>query len=220
MPLAPALDWPAPPVDAAEGEPLSPHAKGNPKKASIRIGRLKVLLCEAKASLPQCKSLAFRVTPAPQPPQFGIDGLVNEHHVLGMAGPTTDFDIEVFFDGDCPLCLREVNLLRKLDKESQRIRFTDIQAADFAPASVGLTFPDLMRRIHGRLPTGELVEGAEVFRRLYAAVGFRRAVAVSRWPGVSQLVDAGYSLFAKNRLRLTGRCTDEVCAAPSRRAST
>lgn len=137
-----------------------------------------------------------------------------------MAGPTTDFDIEVFFDGDCPLCLREVNLLRKLDKESQRIRFTDIQAADFAPASVGRTFPELMRRIHGRLPTGELVEGAEVFRRLYAAVGFRRAVAVSRWPGVSQLVDAGYSLFAKNRLRLTGRCTDEVCAAPSRRAST
>ena len=137
-----------------------------------------------------------------------------------MAAPTTDFDIEVFFDGDCPLCLREVNLLRKLDKESQRIRFTDIQAADFVPASVGLTFPDLMRRIHGRLPTGELVEGAEVFRRLYAAVGFRRAVAVSRWPGVSQLVDAGYSLFAKNRLRLTGRCTDDVCAAPSRRAST
>lgn len=134
-----------------------------------------------------------------------------------MAEPSSAFDVEVFFDGDCPLCVREIELLRKLDRRTQRIRFTDIQAPEFAPASVGLTFPELMRRIHGRLPTGELIEGTEVFRRLYAAVGFRRAVAFSRWPGVSQLLDAGYSLFAKNRLRVTGRCTDEICNAPSRR---
>ncbi len=130
---------------------------------------------------------------------------------------TSPFDVEVFFDGDCPLCLREIELLRKLDARAQRIRFTDIQAADFSPESVGLTFPELMRRIHGRLPTGELIEGTEVFRRLYAAVGFRRTVAFSRWPGVSHLLDAGYSLFAKNRLRFTGRCTEEICNVPSRR---
>ena len=131
-----------------------------------------------------------------------------------MAG---DFEVEVFFDGDCPLCVREIELLRKLDKPARRIRFTDIQAEDFSPETVGLGFPELMRRIHGRLPSGELIEGTEVFRRLYAAVGFRRTVAFSRWPGVSQLLDVGYTLFAKNRLRLTGRCTDDVCAAPSRR---
>lgn len=132
---------------------------------------------------------------------------------------TSEFEVEVFFDGDCPLCMREIELLRKLDKKSQRIRFTDIQAPGFSAEAVGLTFQDLMRRIHGRLPDGQLIEGTEVFRRLYAAVGFRRAVAVSRWPGVSQLLDAGYSLFAKNRLRLTGRCTDDVCTAPSRRST-
>lgn len=135
----------------------------------------------------------------------------------GMREAETDFDVEVFFDGDCPLCMREVQLLRKLDKDTRRIRFTDIQAADFSAESVGLTFGDLMRRIHGRLPSGELIEGAEVFRRLYAAVGFRRAVAVSRWPGISQLLDVGYTLFAKNRLRLTGRCSSDVCDVPSRR---
>lgn len=128
-----------------------------------------------------------------------------------------DFEVEVFFDGDCPLCVREIALLRKLDRHSQRIRFTDIQAADFSPEAVGLSFTELMQRIHGRLPSGELIEGTEVFRRLYAAVGFRRVVAFSRWPGVAQLLDAGYTLFAKNRLRLTGRCTDEVCTVPSRR---
>jgi predicted DCC family thiol-disulfide oxidoreductase YuxK len=130
-----------------------------------------------------------------------------------------DFEVEVFFDGDCPLCVREIELLRKLDKAG-RICFTDIQAADFDPASVGRDFPDLMRRIHGRLPSGELIEGTEVFRRLYAAVGFRRVVAASRWPGISQLLDVGYSLFAKNRLRLTGRCADDVCLPSRRREAT
>jgi predicted DCC family thiol-disulfide oxidoreductase YuxK len=134
-------------------------------------------------------------------------------------GQLGDFEIEVFFDGDCPLCLREIELLRKLDEQTQHIRFTDIQAADFSPESLGLTFPALMRRIHGRLATGELVEGTEVFRRLYAAVGFRRAVAVSRWPGIAQALDLGYTLFAKNRLRFTGRCTDRTCNVPSRRSA-
>jgi predicted DCC family thiol-disulfide oxidoreductase YuxK len=130
-----------------------------------------------------------------------------------------NFEVEVFFDGDCPLCLREIALLRKLDKAG-KIRFTDIQADDFDPARVGLSFAQLMERIHGRLPNGELIEGTEVFRRLYAAVGFRRAVAVSRWPGVSQLLDASYSLFAKNRLRLTGRCAEDVCTPSRRREAT
>jgi predicted DCC family thiol-disulfide oxidoreductase YuxK len=137
-----------------------------------------------------------------------------------MPAELSDFEVEVFFDGDCPLCVREIDLLRKLDKNTQRIRFTDIQAEDFSADAVGLTFAELMRRIHGRLPNGQLIEGTEVFRRLYAAVGFRRTVAFSRWPGVSQVLDAGYTLFAKNRLRLTGRCTDEVCTAPSRRHAT
>lgn len=130
---------------------------------------------------------------------------------------SSDFEVEVFFDGDCPLCLREIEMLRKLDNKAKRIRFTDIQAPDFSAEALGLTFPDLMRRIHGRLPDGQLIEGTEVFRRMYAAVGFRRAVAFSRWPGVSQLLDASYTLFAKNRLRLTGRCTDDSCAVPPRR---
>ena len=65
----------------------------------------------------------------------------------------TDFDIEVFYDGDCPLCTREVRLLRRLDKR-KRIRFVDIAAEGFAPASVGVAWEALMDRIHARLPFG------------------------------------------------------------------
>ena len=33
--------------------------------------------------------------------------------------------IEVFFDGDCPLCVKEIGMLRWMDRKN-RIRFTDI----------------------------------------------------------------------------------------------
>lgn len=113
--------------------------------------------------------------------------------------------IELFFDGKCPLCAREVALLEKLDTRG-RIRFTDIAAEDFDPSRYGKDLDTLMAEIHARLPDGGWIRGVEVFRRLYAAVGYKRLVAISRWPVISQALDLGYRLFAKNRLRLTGRC--------------
>ncbi len=92
----------------------------------------------------------------------------------------------------------------------QRIRFIDIAADGFDAATVGLTWEPLMDRIHGRLPDGTLVEGVEVFRHLYAAVGFGRLVALTRLPGITQLLDVAYHAFAKNRLRLTGRSFSEI----------
>lgn len=118
----------------------------------------------------------------------------------------------MFFDADCPLCMREIRMLRRLDREA-RIRFTDITAPTFEPAALGLDAATLMATIHGRLANGKLVRGVEVFRQLYEAVGFRRAVALSRLPGISQLLDLAYAVFAKNRLRLTGRCESGACEA-------
>lgn len=120
-------------------------------------------------------------------------------------------DIEVFFDGDCPLCLREINLLRRWDRRG-KIRFTDISSPDFQAAEVGKTDDVLMAQMHGRLPDGTWLQGVEVFRRLYAAVGFGPLVFLSRLPLISQLLDWGYAVFARNRFRLTGRCTAKSCS--------
>ncbi len=121
--------------------------------------------------------------------------------------------VEVFFDGECPLCVREIDMLKGMDK-GHGILFTDISASDFDPASVGKTYPELMAKIQGRLADGTWLEGVEVFRQLYATVGFKRLVRMSRLPGVSQVLDLGYQTFAKNRLRLTGRC-DDACRVPA-----
>lgn len=125
-----------------------------------------------------------------------------------LAAPRTD--VEVFYDGDCPLCMREIRMLQRLDRR-KRIGFVDIAAKDFDAAAIGVSWQTLMDRIHGRLPDGTLIQGVEVFRRLYAAVGFGPLVALTRLPGVKQLLDLAYESFAKHRLRLTGRCTSDLC---------
>lgn len=130
--------------------------------------------------------------------------------LLGPGQAGADFDIEVFHDGACPLCMREIRMLQRRDRR-KRIRFTDIAADGFDAASVGLTWDTLMKRIHGRLPDGTLLEGVEVFRHLYAAVGFGPLVALTRLPVIAQLLDVAYHAFARNRLRLTGRCSDSAC---------
>lgn len=125
--------------------------------------------------------------------------------------------VEVFYDGDCPLCMREIRMLMRKDRAG-RIAFTDIAAPGFDAAALGTSYDALMARIHGRLPDGTWITGVEVFRQLYAAIGFRRLVAVSRLPGLSHLLQLGYWLFAKNRLRLTGRCADGACELPRKAA--
>lgn len=119
-----------------------------------------------------------------------------------------DWDVEVFYDGDCPFCRREINLLRRWDRK-KRIRFTDIVAADFNPAAYGMEFDQFMAAIQGRLPNGEWIHGVEVFRRLYSAIGLSWLVALTRWPGFRQGLDWAYRIFARNRLRWTGRCTTD-----------
>jgi predicted DCC family thiol-disulfide oxidoreductase YuxK len=129
---------------------------------------------------------------------------------VGSAKNAGDFDVAVYYDGDCPLCMREIRMLSRLDRR-KRIRFLDIASPTFDAQAEGIPWQTLMDKIHGRLPDGSIVQGVEVFRRLYAAVGFGAVVAITRLPGIRHLLDFAYSVFAKNRLRLTGRCESGAC---------
>ena len=111
---------------------------------------------------------------------------------------SANHDIEVFFDGGCPLCRREIDVLRRWDRGG-KIRFTNISSPDFQAAAVGMTDDALTAQMHGRLPDGTWLRGVEVFRRMYAAVGFGPLVFLSRLPLISQVLDWAYIVFASNR---------------------
>jgi len=124
------------------------------------------------------------------------------------------FAIKVLYVGECPLCAREIAFLRRRDRRGA-IAFEDIAAAGFDASRYGLDQVGLMSRIHGVLPDGTVIEGVEVFRRLYGAIGLGWLVAPTRWPLLRGLFDRAYRVFARNRLRWTGRedalCTTERC---------
>jgi len=136
-----------------------------------------------------------------------------------MSGVGEDWQIRLFYDGDCPLCSREIRLLERMDRGRGRIACTDISALDFDAKEHGLERADLMARIHAVLPDGSIVEGVEVFRRAYQAVGWGWLLAPTRWPLLRGAADAAYRMFARNRLRWTGRkhaCEEGVCGGSKR----
>lgn len=127
-----------------------------------------------------------------------------------------DWDVKLLFDGDCPLCVREIGLLSRLNRR-RRLQLENIAEAGFEPGAYGLTRGEVMGHIHAVLPDGRVVTGMEAFRRSYAAVGLGFVLAPTAWPGLRTLADWGYAWFAKNRLRLTGRdCASGTCAVPGR----
>lgn len=96
-------------------------------------------------------------------------------------------------------------MIRRWDR-NQRIWFTDIAKSDFESKEWGTDQKTLMDEMHARLPDGRWVKGVEAFRQIYSLVGFGWIVSISRWPGISHFLDSAYRIFARNRLRWTGRC--------------
>jgi len=39
----------------------------------------------------------------------------------------------MLYDGDCPLCMREVNMLKERNKSYGAIKFVDISSKDYSP---------------------------------------------------------------------------------------
>ena len=122
-----------------------------------------------------------------------------------MAAKDYDYNstFEVFYDGQCPLCKREIDMVRRKDKH-QRLKLTDIAAVDFRP-DAGKDLQELMKEIHGRDANGKFVTGVDVFREIYGRLGFELLVKISRLPVLRQVLDVGYRLFAYLRFKHASR---------------
>ncbi|CAL8460729.1 g260 [Coccomyxa elongata] len=96
----------------------------------------------------------------------------------------------MLYDGGCPLCMREVNMLKRRDEGKGKIYFVDIDAPDYRPEdNAGITYEQAMESIHGILPDNRVVTNVEVFRRLYDAVGLGWVYAITRVQPIGRLAD-------------------------------
>ena len=123
---------------------------------------------------------------------------------------------EVFYDQQCPLCRKEINFIRKRDKQG-RLKLTDISASEFDAISTGKSLDVLMREIHGRYSDGTIITGVEVFREIYQRIGWGAFVVPTRWIGVRWMMDRMYNVFASLRYRHAKKRMDkQTCPPPTK----
>ncbi|XP_042440822.1 uncharacterized protein At5g50100, chloroplastic-like [Zingiber officinale] len=121
-------------------------------------------------------------------------------------GTSNAWKIKMLYDGDCPLCMREVNFLRERNKSYGAIKFVDISSKDYSPQeNQGLDYKTVMGRIHAIQSDGMVVTDVEAFRRLYEEVGLGWVYAITKYKPMATIANAIYSVWAKYRLEITGR---------------
>jgi predicted DCC family thiol-disulfide oxidoreductase YuxK len=106
--------------------------------------------------------------------------------------------VTVWFDGGCPLCLREIAVMRRLDRRG-RISFVDVAASD---AVCPTDRAALLARFHAAEGT-TLYSGAAAFAVMWRAIPLLRPLGVAaRNPLVLRLLEAMYVRFLRVRPRL------------------
>lgn len=107
--------------------------------------------------------------------------------------------VRVWYDGACPLCLREIAVMRRLDRRG-RITFIDV-AADADP-SCPVDRAQLLARFHAE-EDGVIHDGAAAFAAMWRAIPLLRPLGLAaRSPTVLRVLEAAYVRFLKVRPRL------------------
>lgn len=102
----------------------------------------------------------------------------------------------VWFDGDCPLCRKEIALIRALDRRGA-IDFIDVARGEaICPIDRG----ELLRRFHAQERDGPMLSGAAAFAAMWRAVPLLRPLGlIARWPPALWLLEKAYRGFLRVR---------------------
>ena len=106
--------------------------------------------------------------------------------------------VTVWHDGACPLCQREIAVMRRLDRRGA-ITFVDATAGGTCP----LDRADMLARFHAREDGGPLVSGAAAFAAMWRAIPVLRPLGeIARNPWVLSVLERLYLGFLRIRPRL------------------
>ena len=106
--------------------------------------------------------------------------------------------VKVWYDSECPLCLREISLMRRLDKRGA-IEFIDAYTAEGCPVDRR----DLLKRFHAQERGQPVVSGAAAFAAMWRAIPSLRPFGlIARFRPVLWLLEVAYRGFLLIRPKL------------------
>ncbi len=110
--------------------------------------------------------------------------------------------ITVWFDSACPLCSREIRMMRALDWR-HAVHFVDIHSDN---AACPINPAQLLARFHAQNQAGHLVSGAEAFALMWRQIPlFWPLGQIARVPLVLKLLERAYLRFLVWRNRRKSR---------------
>lgn len=92
----------------------------------------------------------------------------------------------VYFDGDCPVCAREIEMYRR-QPGAGTVQWVNVAQCEATALGAGLTRAAAMARLHVRRADGNLVSGARAFTELWSAL--------PRWAWAGRLLGGGPGLW-------------------------
>jgi predicted DCC family thiol-disulfide oxidoreductase YuxK len=115
--------------------------------------------------------------------------------------PMDNARVTVWFDGACPVCIREIALMRRLDR-NQAIDFIDASRPE---TTCPINRADALARFHAQ-QDGTLYSGAAAFAAMWRVIPLLRPLGLAaRNPVVLALLERAYRAFLKIRPALLGR---------------
>ena len=116
----------------------------------------------------------------------------------------------VFYDGGCPLCRREIEHYRRIDRQ-QRLVWVDITRQSDALRRNGLSYGEAMARFHVLDSSGRWHTGAHGFAELWSHLPYFRWLARAT-RGLGLLVPLDYLYRHFTRWRASRRCSEGLCS--------
>lgn len=108
-------------------------------------------------------------------------------------------DVTIWYDSQCPLCVREIALMRRLDRRG-RIAFVAIEG--LGDGACPIDRAELLARFHAR-ENGRLLSGAAAFAAMWRAIPLLRPLGLAaRNRVVLAALERGYRAFLRFRPRL------------------
>ena len=108
-------------------------------------------------------------------------------------------EVTVWYDSGCPLCRREIALMRRLDRH-ERITFVALDTAEACP----LDRPTMLARLHAS-EDGQLKSGAAAFAAMWRQIPLLRPLGLAaRHPRVLAALERAYLGFLGLRPHLQG----------------
>jgi predicted DCC family thiol-disulfide oxidoreductase YuxK len=110
--------------------------------------------------------------------------------------------LTVLYDGDCPLCRREIAHLRRLAERSadSALVFVDIRCEDGCDPALAADRAALLARFHVQKSDGSRLSGAAAFVAMWARLpGWRWLARLAGLPGALPLMECAYLGFLRIR---------------------